>query len=125
MLLSSATFDINKYAKYFDINSEDNTVEILGRTYPIITHWPIQESTESYIQQSINIARKIHEENHNDPPNKCDILIFVPGIKQIDLIKLGLEEINKEYGLKDSKYGPFLILTINNDDHSIFYLSFQ
>jgi HrpA-like RNA helicase len=116
MLLSSATFDINKYAKYFDINSEDNTVEILGRTYPIITHWPRQESTESYIQQSINITRQIHEDNYSDSPNKCDILIFVPGIKQIDLIKLGLDEINKEYELEDSKYSPFLILTINRDN---------
>ena len=116
MLLSSATFDINKYVKYFDINLEDNTVEILGRTYPITTYWPRQENTESYIQQSINITKQIHEENHNDPPNKCDILIFVPGIKQIDLIKLGLEQINKEYGLKNSKYDPFLILTINRDN---------
>ena len=116
MLLSSATFDINKYVKYFDINLEDNTVEILGRTYPITTYWPRQENSESYIQQSINITKQIHEENHNDPPNKCDILIFVPGIKQIDLIKLGLEQINKEYGLKNSKYDPFLILTINRDN---------
>lgn len=116
MLLSSATFDIHKYAKYFDINSDDNTVEILGRTYPIITHWPSKESNESYINQSIQISRQIHEDNYNDPSNKCDILIFVPGIKQIDLIKLGLENINKEYGSIGSKYAPFLILTINRDN---------
>jgi HrpA-like RNA helicase len=116
MVLSSATFDIYKYAKYFDISSDNNTIEVIGRTYPITTNWLLQESTESYINQSINIAAKIHEENHKDPSNKCDILIFVPGIKQIDLIKLGLDEINKRYELEDSKHSPFLILTINRDN---------
>jgi len=115
MVLSSATFDINKYAKYFNICADDNTVEILGRTYPIVTHWPT-ESGKSYIDQSIAITKQIHEKNYNDPSDKCDILIFVPGIKQIDLIKLGLEEINKEYKSEDSKYAPFLILTINRDN---------
>jgi len=115
MLLTSATFDIYKYIKYFDINSEINTVEIIGRAYPINTHWLTNEC-DNYIEESVKTSKYIHENNHDDPNDKCDILIFVPGIKQIDLIKLKLEDINKKYEEADSLYQPFLILSINREN---------
>lgn len=115
MLLTSATFDIYKYTKYFNINAENNTVQITGRAYKIDTHWP-NRAINNYVEESINTAKAIHENNHNDPDNKCDILIFVTGNKQINLIKEGLENINKQYEEKDSEYSPFIILTINREN---------
>ena len=113
LLLTSATFDIRRYSTYFDIGI-DNTVEVIGRAYPINDHWPKQDFG-NYVDGSVSIAKKIHEENHDDENIKCDILIFTPGIKQIELIKLELEKINEQYCLPDSEYDPFLILVINRD----------
>jgi HrpA-like RNA helicase len=114
LILTSATFDVHLYTKYFNIELE-NTIEITGRAHPIYEHWPTKDISD-YIVGSIETAIKIHEENHDDENDKCDILIFTPGIKQIELIKEGLEKKNKTYCHQDSKYSPFLILTINRDN---------
>jgi HrpA-like RNA helicase len=114
LILTSATFDVHLYTKYFNIGLE-NTIEITGRAYPINEHWP-EDDISDYIVGSIETAISIHEKNHDDESDKCDILIFTPGIKQIELIKEGLEKKNKTYCENDSKYSPFLILTINRDN---------
>jgi len=114
LLLTSATFDTSIYLKYFNI-SKDNAVEIKGRAYPIVDYWPLTDYKD-YIEESVSKAIKIHEENYNDPIDKCDILIFVPGIKQIKAVKEKLTKINKTYVRFDSKINPFMIITINRDN---------
>ena len=114
LLLTSATFDIKRYATYFDI-SLDNTVEVIGRAYPIYEHWP-KDDIVDYVDESVIKAIKIHEENIDDSEDKCDILIFAPGMKHIETIKLQLEEINETYCMPDSKHNPFLILIINREN---------
>ena len=114
LLLTSATFDVNIYLKYFEI-SKDNTIEIKGRAYPIVEHWPVDDYKD-YIDESVTKAIKIHEENSKDPIDKCDILIFVPGIKQINAVKEKLTKINKTYIRFNSKINPFMIISINRDN---------
>jgi small subunit ribosomal protein S24e len=41
LLLTSATFATRRYAEYFGVGAE-NIVEVIGRAYPIETHWPAQ-----------------------------------------------------------------------------------
>ena len=114
LLLTSATFDIKRYATYFDI-SLDNTVEVIGRAYPIYEHWP-KSDIINYVDESVIKAIQIHEENIDDSDDKCDILIFAPGMKHIETIKTQLEEKNETYCEPNSKHSPFLILVINREN---------
>ena len=114
LLLTSATFDIKRYATYFDI-SLDNTVEVIGRAYPIYEHWP-KSDIINYVDESVIKAIRIHEENIDDSDDKCDILIFAPGMKHIETIKTQLEEKNETYCEPNSKHNPFLILVINREN---------
>ena len=114
LLLTSATFDIKRYATYFDI-SLDNTVEVIGRAYPIYEHWPKYDII-NYVDESVIKAIQIHEENIDDSNDKCDILIFAPGMKHIETIKTQLEEKNEIYCEPNSKHNPFLILVINREN---------
>ena len=118
LILTSATFDTERYAIYFNIGIE-NTIEVVGRAYPIETHWPI-ENFKDYTKSSIDIALKIHKEN-DDNPKQADILIFVPGNKEMVIIFEGITaglqliEDSNDSSNNSVKDRPALILTINRD----------
>ena len=80
IILTSATFDPEKYATYFGVGA-GKLVEVVGRQYPIVTRWPPYGSN-NYVMEAAEVAMRIHRENLDDPPAQADILIFVPGLAE-------------------------------------------
>ncbi len=115
LLLTSATFEPARYADYFSVSAE-NIVEVEGRAFEIHPHWPTR-GTNNYWAEAVATAVRIHEENPDDPPERADILIFVPGTRAATAISRGLAAANMKYieHLKGPSPGPMLILQLNRD----------
>ena len=110
LLLTSATFDTTRYADYFNVGS-DNIVEVVGRAYPIEDHWPAK-GTNNYPAEAAAVALRIHEENPGDPPQRADVLIFMPGAGETTTVAKALYTALEQY---DGTHPPFLVLTINRE----------
>lgn len=142
LILTSATFDTDKYAKFFgvhpDILSEDerervrefgcgNMISVTGQTFPVEMNWP-QTGTNDYLQTSAEIAIKIHKSNLDDKPGKNDILIFVPGSGEGRTVAMHLNKANAAFRSKESKIPPYTVIYIDskaissqNSDYQILY----
>lgn len=77
VLLTSATIDPLRYAAYFGVGPA-NVIDVAGRSYPITTHWPAA-GFANYPAAAAELVQKIHTENSDDPPDRADILVFMPG----------------------------------------------
>ena len=127
IILTSATFDTDKYCNYFDINPKTNTMEVTGSVYPISENFI--QNNEDIIISGIKIIKDIHEEKINPmPKNQNDILIFCPGMWIISKYKDLLTIYNKDL-LKDKKQ-CFIIITIdakavnyNTIDRQLIYMN--
>jgi hypothetical protein len=112
LLLTSATFATRRYAEYFGVGVE-NIVEVIGRAYPIETHWPAQ-GTNDYPTEAAAVAVKIHEDHSDDRPERADILIFMPGGGETTAVAEALNKAVANYG-KGGGHPPFLVLIINRE----------
>lgn len=93
LLLASATFDTNKYANYFGV-SHDNVIKVSGSTFDIHEHWPSHDATNVYDL----IIKTLAEINKNDDePDKADVLIFAPGMKEMKEIEKKIKKDIREY----------------------------
>ena len=124
LLLTSATFDPRRYAAYFGVG-EANIVEVEGRAYPITTHWP-ERGTNDYPAAAAAAVVRIHEENAADPPERADILVFVPGADGAERVREELDRANRKYARREGEGEgdgdgegegppPFLLLVINRE----------
>ena len=98
LVLTSATFDRIKFAKYFledidDISTDINTtntkcsskkennklyqniINVKGSASAREFHWP-EFNFVNYIDAAVDTAIKIHNDNKDDIPIECDIIIF-------------------------------------------------
>ena len=78
LILTSATIDTKKYADYFNI-SYDNMILISGQSYDIITNWAPND-INNLLMYTCDVVKNICL--INDPVDKADVLIFVPGAKE-------------------------------------------
>jgi hypothetical protein len=117
LLLTSATFATRRYAEYFGVGAE-NIVEVIGRAYPIETHWPAQ-GTNNYPAEAAAVALRIHEEHPDDRPEQADILIFMPGGPESTAVAKALARpgaaSSNEASASPARRRPFLVLTINRE----------
>jgi hypothetical protein len=113
VVLASATLPVEKYARYFALPPA-NVVEVTGRAYPIAPRWP-PRGTRNYPAEAAAVAVEIHEANPEDPPERADILIFVPGARETAFVVDALEEANWAYRAPGSRRPPFLVLVLNRE----------
>lgn len=114
VLLASATLPVGKYAKYFGLGPA-NVVEVEGRTYEIEQHFP-KTGTNDYLQEAARVVLDLHETNADDDPSQADILVFLPGKREIEAVVQQLTKANWKYREPGSKVGPFLLLAISRDE---------
>lgn len=93
LILTSATFDTKKYADYFGIHY-DNIVIISGIQFNIKRHWPEHDATNVY-DMIISTLKKINK--NRDEPDKADVLIFAPGMKEMKEIEKKIKSDIREY----------------------------
>jgi HrpA-like RNA helicase len=110
LVLMSATFDVNKYAKYFGVGP-DNIIDIMGQSKPIAEKFPML-SCSNLITDVVKTIIEIHERNEHDYKSDYgrDIIVFVSTNGKIgDIIKL-----IDEYNLTD-KNNAILAIRLNSD----------
>jgi hypothetical protein len=113
VLLTSATFDTGRYADYFGVGPA-NVVEVTGRAYAIETHWPAA-GTNDYTAAAAAAVVRIHEEHAADPPERADVLVFLPGAPEMAPVAAALGAALKAYAAAGWPHPPFLVLSISRD----------
>jgi hypothetical protein len=96
LILTSATMDTNKYAKYFEVG-KDNIMEVEGLSFPKTTHWAESDTQDTW-KGVFDKILEIHRKFPDDPIGKGDMMIFVSSTKpwQKMNIKEKLEEQAKD-----------------------------
>lgn len=107
LILTSATFDTVKYAKYFDCGPE-NIIEVLGQTKPIAKKFPIS-SCSNMTTGALKKIIEIHEDNEYDYKSDYgrDIIVFVSVQSKIFDIIDGIQKYNDK--LHDEGRTDFLV----------------
>jgi HrpA-like RNA helicase len=112
VILTSATFDVDQYAKYFELPDE-NIISVGGAVFPIEEHF-LSRDSEDYISSIADVVQTICYlplpqivEGAEIIGN--DILIFLPGADFMLLNKL--KRINEN--LKSNNKDLFIVLSIS------------
>lgn len=115
LLMLSATFDTGRYADYFGLGAA-NIMTVQGRTYGVTTHWPAA-GTNNYPAEAAAVALRIHAEHPDDPPERADILIFMPGGSESTVVVEALQEAaaRASRDADAASPGPYLVLTVNRE----------
>lgn len=90
LVITSATLDVYKYAKYFETKT---IFKITGTSYPIADNY-LNYDTDNVITSAVDIVYKIHTENENDDILISDIVIFIPSQSYVKKLKEKLLELN-------------------------------
>ena len=91
LLISSATMDAQKFAKYFD---DAPIFNIPGRRYPVDIHYTPQPEA-NYLAAAVITIFQIHI---TQP--RGDILVFLTGQEEIEAAELNLQETARKLGSK-------------------------
>jgi HrpA-like RNA helicase len=112
VMLTSATFDVEKIARYFGVTTE-NTVKVDGAPVDVETIYPAI-GTNDYVEEATQTALKIHRENTEDSLRSSDILIFMPTKMEIeDVAKRLIEAQKRNY---DPAVGAYAVLSVMRED---------
>ena len=98
LILTSATFDVAKYADYFGVNHR-NIIDVVGLNFPISTKF-LDVSTPNFVAKAAELALSLHATNTADytATNRFrDILIFVSGATPISDIRKLLDAANSAH----------------------------
>lgn len=79
VVFMSATLDMQQFGRYFNTN---NFIKVTGSSYAKESLFPTT-GYPNYIRAAADKVLEINRNNPNDPPNKCDILVFLPGVSQM------------------------------------------
>jgi HrpA-like RNA helicase len=93
VVIMSATIEPRRYAQYFGV---ENVIDVAGSSYPITTHWPAH-GTNNYLQAAADTALAIHRDGVDDPPERSDILIFMPGNAEMRAVAELLLQKKREF----------------------------
>ena len=91
LLISSATMDAQKFAKYFDNAPIFN---IPGRRYPVDIHYTPQPEA-NYLAAAVTTVFQIHITQ-----GRGDILVFLTGQEEIEAAEMNLQETARKLGTK-------------------------
>lgn len=91
LLISSATMDAQKFAKYFD---DARIFNIPGRRFPVDIHYTPQPEA-NYLAAAVTTIFQIHITQ-----GKGDILVFLTGQEEIEAAEQNLQETARKLGSK-------------------------
>ena len=91
LLISSATMDAQKFAKFFD---DAPIFNIPGRRYPVDIHYTPQPEA-NYLAAAVTTVFQIHITQ-----GRGDILVFLTGQEEIEAAEMNLQETARKLGSK-------------------------
>ena len=130
LILTSATFDTEKYCNYFGIKSNTNLIDVVGFVYPISEQF-LKIDSDDTIQSAVELIKDIHEGKINQTKKEeGDILVFCYGMPPMKELKEKLLKYNVE--LIKNKKNPFVIALIegkavnyNTIERKIVYMDYD
>lgn len=122
LILTSATFDADKFAKYFNVKG--NVIKVRGASFPIEEHF-LETPTDNIIASAVEKIRQVHIKYESDfkmpekskkavawePTKYRDFMVFVPGMAHIRGISKGVRKLNSEDPF--FKKNPVLIIELH------------
>jgi hypothetical protein len=115
IILTSATFDAEKFLRYFDVyddtlplGGQPAFISVSGFTYPLEERFELTTTTADYMMLAAQTAAKLHIDNPDDKTNR-DILIFLPGTAEIQRCAEFLAIENEKMQL------PMMILSVHSE----------
>lgn len=114
LIFTSGTFVPEKFLRYFGISDpehfEPNLIQVSGFTYAKHKHF-LDHPCENYLDETVRMVKYIHEDvGKDDPAEKADIMIFLPGATEFRKVAQELEKLNRKCA-NDRK---FLVLQIES-----------
>jgi HrpA-like RNA helicase len=97
LILTSATFDPNLFLEYFS-TPKTNFLDVAGSTFPIADNFA-RNDVRDPIKYALYMINKIHAENPRDGFFR-DILVFLPGSKQIKMLEDEIHKLNSSQVLE-------------------------
>ena len=130
LILTSATFDAEKYCNYFGVSPSTNLMEVAGSVYPITERYLNINSSDT-TKTAIEIVKDIVERRVNPmEKGKDDILIFAHGMAPMKEIKELLVKYNVERIQNHKK--PFIVAIVegkavgfNTIERQIVYMDYK
>lgn len=91
----SATFDPDPLLEYFGVD-HSNFIWCTGETagFDEIWDWNEGRTVNNYTQAAATVVERILREHPDDPPEKADILIFLPGAAEFTQAAEWLDKLN-------------------------------
>lgn len=93
IIISSATLDYKAYVSFFRKNNDKINIGLFyvsGRNYPVDIFY-LNSPCENYVKSALMTMLSIHK---NNPKSSGDVLVFMPGMEEIELFMKMFEQIN-------------------------------
>lgn len=131
IVLMSATFDPINLLSFFGISINTNFIWCVGETagFDEIWDWNNNKDVSNYTKAAAEVVGKIISENEKDPPEKADILIFLPGASEFKETYKELVKLNEQLAEKNKPVFSLLqidspaVRTQNIDYANTMYIS--
>ena len=96
VVLMSATFEPQRFLDYFDVDAA-NFIWCQGETAGFDEMWDWNEgrTVNDYIRAASTLVEKIMVDHRDDPPERADVLIFMPGAAEFATLMTWLNKINE------------------------------
>jgi ATP-dependent helicase HrpA len=117
LIITSATIDVDRFSSFFN---DAPVFSVSGRSYPVdINYRPAvsgEEFDQSLSQQIADVIDEIFDEEKSRGWGIGDILVFLPGEREIRDISKQL----KEYNWRDTEVLPLYARLSNKDQNRVF-----
>jgi HrpA-like RNA helicase len=115
-IIMSATIDTIKFCDYMldEPDRYKNIIKVKGFSYPIQDIFATTNVLD-YINFDLELIKQIHRENPNDykqRPYYGDILVFMPGVTDMNKLKDNIESILTDKLFQDN---PIVVLSISSE----------
>ena len=113
IILMSATFEQKQVLDFFNVPESSNFIFVQGFSHPTTEVWKYTTPVPSFTRAAVEVVEEIVHKFKTDEPEKGDVLVFMPGSKEIlDVVK-GLNGVNKK--LLNEKIPPMCIIILDSD----------
>lgn len=121
LIITSATIDVDRFSDFFN---KAPVFSVSGRSFPVDVHYrpPYEEDeySQSLSDQIANTINEIIEEEKTRRWQTGDVLIFLPGEREIREIAKQLENQASEQGWRDTDILPLYARLSNKDQNRVF-----
>ena len=121
LIITSATIDVDRFSEYFN---KAPVFSVSGRSYPVeVIYRPAYEEDEYAQTLADQITLTINEIVDYEKDNQQaigDVLVFLPGEREIREIAKHLSQQSIEYGWRDTEVLPLYARLSNKDQNRVF-----